>query len=111
MGHPHFVLGMNVTIEIMSPTLCGAIRCVCNTEIWAAKDEAPTFCIGDECEGWKFVNTHGVVRDGVVTEGLTRDGLGRRRKKQLDSAFHWNGGTTRALEKSCGTCPSSRRFL
>jgi len=23
MGHPHFVSGMNVRIEVLSPTLCG----------------------------------------------------------------------------------------
>src|SRR6478735_2801023 len=29
---------------------------VCRRDMWAAKDGAPTFCVRDECEGWKFWN-------------------------------------------------------
>jgi hypothetical protein len=56
--------------------------------MWAAKDGAPTFCVRDECEGWKFVNppfaaaiSQGmqdghVGRKGWGTHGMVGDGRG-----------------------------------
>jgi hypothetical protein len=95
-------------LKVSKPTLCGAIHCVCKTDMWAAKDGAPTFCVGDECEGWDFVNppfaAHSVAyvkrrcepqRMGHPRCGGGRCGYGRfsegrfkeAQKKQLDLAF------------------------
>jgi hypothetical protein len=37
--------------KFVNPPFAAAISRVCRTDMWAAKDGAPTFCVRDECEG------------------------------------------------------------
>src|SRR5689334_11522904 len=56
MGHPQCGGDECEGWKFGNPPFAAASSRACTTDMWAAKDGAPTFCVRDECEGRRFVN-------------------------------------------------------